>query len=772
MNSLLWRLRWFISVFLLILFLPGIFFYFKLEVDNSVDIWYDQNDPEKKIYDRFTQTFQSDESIFIVYQDSNLFTPEGLKTHHALSQALEELPETFSLRSVTDTERILTPTPDELVIVSLSEQFNENFDKLPSQLKKIKNEMVGNQLYEGNVLSKDGNLSAIMMQVPRMSTEKKGPLVEKVKNAIENIPKRSKIHLSGAPVLDSNFNKINQSDHRIFTTLSFSMLFILLIILFRRVGFAFFPLLVVVTSVTLTMAIYYLFGITMNVISNVLAPLILCIGIADSVHILTHFNFLRNKGLPASEAAKRCLKEMLLPCFLTSLTTGLGFASFISSQVVPIKHLGIFAALGIFLALLSSLTFIPAFLSRTKNHSINKKITRTGRFFSKMLLGLANFIQFHFKKILSFTLISFLISLWGIKNLTIDTTPIEFFLKSNPVRQDAEFINENFTGISNLEFMLEGPPGTFKDPLVLKAMANTQEFAHQLPRITSTLSIVEYVRELNRVFQSGESKDYRIPESKDAIAQLLLLYELGNADELFKLVTRDFSIARITIRLQTSTSSKALTTLNKINHFLKNEFNAKGISNVKINPTGISPLYIQLDEILLHSQIRSMLIALGTVFLCMFIFLKKFNLSALAMIPNILPILLTLGIMGIFGIYLDVATVMIGSIALGIAVDDTIHFLVRFQRELKNLKMNQPTLPSKDLFQKAISQSLQIVGPAIIFTSLLLMGGFIILVFGHYRPIIHFGSLTSLAMFLALISDLFILPSLLLFFRPWIKKGL
>jgi len=379
MINSLWHFRWFISLS---------FLYWHLEVDNSVDIWYDDQDEEKKTYDRFTEIFQSDESIFIVYPDPQLFSSQGLKDNLSLTKPLRDLPETFFLQSVTSTERMLSPTKEDLEILSLEDQFGKNFPIPTSQLKQIKSQMMSNRLYRGNILSKDGNLNGIIMQVARMPTEEKGPLVDKVKSILNSKPLGKRIYLSGAPVLDSNFNQISQSDHRIFTTLSFGMLFILLLFLFRRFNFAFFPLLVVVTSVTLTMAVYYLVGLTMNVISNVLAPLILCIGIADSVHILTHFNLMRNQGLSRREGAKRCLNEMFLPCFLTSLTTGLGFASFISSDVVPIKHLGGFAALGIFLALVASLTLIPAYLSLSQRDPTPLKHEKSqlfSRFFCKEL---------------------------------------------------------------------------------------------------------------------------------------------------------------------------------------------------------------------------------------------------------------------------------------------------------------------------------------------------------------------------------------------------
>jgi len=250
----------------------------------------------------------------------------------------------------------------------------------------------------------------------------------------------------------------------------------------------------------------------------------------------------------------------------------------------------------------------------------------------------------------------------------------------------------------------------------------------------------------------GDNRFYALPSSSSEVAQYLLLYELSGGEEMATLVNPDYSQARVSARSDIMTAEKGkelITTLDKV---LEDLF----VGPVKASTTGIIPIWVQTDVYLLRSQIQSFCIAALGIFLMMCVLLRSLPLGLLSMIPNLLPIVVTMGAMGWTGIRLDTATIMITSVAIGIAVDDTIHFLVRFQRELKDCGD----------YDEAIQRTLMSVGRAIVFTSIILFWGFISLTLGHFKPTIYFGFLTGMTMMVALLGDVFLLPVLLKIFRP------
>jgi len=299
---------------------------------------------------------------------------------------------------------------------------------------------------------------------------------------------------------------------------------------------------------------------------------------------------------------------------------------------------------------------------------------------------------------------------------------------------------------------VESPEEGLKDPENLRLMEGLQAWLAQQEGVSQSLSVVDSVKEMNRVMTAGEQPGlYQLPDSQAAIAQLYVLLE---AEEDFESEVQDnYSVARITTRVQMSKAHELASRLPHVDAMIAEKYSN---DDLRIHATGFVKLMGDMENYLLDSQIRSLLVAFGVIVLMLGMLLRSVRLALFSMIPNLSPILIGMGFMAAVRIPLDPGTVMIGSIALGLVVDDTVHFLVRLRRRIK----------AGDDLEDAIEHTIRVAGRPIIVTSLVLAGGFLILLVASFTPNLHFGAVTALVIMLALAADLLVLPASLLLIRP------
>jgi len=333
----------------------------------------------------------------------------------------------------------------------------------------------------------------------------------------------------------------------------------------------------------------------------------------------------------------------------------------------------------------------------------------------------------------------------------VGTNSLDYFKPGDPVRNQTQWIDSNLGGSVSLEFMVIGEgEEALKDPDLLRRMDRFQHYLTAIPGFTGIFSIVDLVKSLNQAFFEGDSLAYQIPETKTGVSQELLL--VRGSDELASLVTDDFSMARISARVAMNQSQALSEKLPEIEQKLNEIFGRETV----VQPTGIVYLMHRMENYLLTTQLRSFGIAFAVILLCMILLLRSIRLGLLAIIPNFLPILFTMACMPFFHIALDVGTVMIAGIALGLVVDDSIHFLSRMKLELQDSHTTG----------QAIEAAMLGTGRPLLFTSVILSFGFAVLTLASFNPVIHFGVLSSIVIFLALIFDLVVLPAIMGFFKP------
>ena len=588
-----------------------------------------------------------------------------------------------------------------------------------------------------------------------------------------------KYYLAGAPIFTAFYLDYIERDTAVFFPLTLLIIGIMLIIVYRNLRGVLLPIVIVMLSFYWTFGAIEAVGKKMTLVSTILFPLILVIGLAIVIHIMNqYYEEISQKLKESGSAVARYIKEgrpkslragyreerlqiirntishVFMPCFWTSATTALGFGSLAVSKVVPVAETGMFAAWGVMATFFIAITLTPIFLAIMP---IQKKVV--GRNFEKTLLGrllehIASFNAKHALAVVIASAVLLIVSIYLMTMLIAETNLREYFKESSPIRVAHKFMEERLSGVTSIEFSVDAKDaGRLYEPEVERAISEFQKHLESYPVITKTFSMADTVKMMNKAMHEGREEFYTVPDTRQAIAQYLLLYEQGRA--LTSLVDTKYSYTFVSARLHNMGSDKIRRLISDIESEIPNIFCDL---NIDVQPAGSIWLAILLEKYIVDGQIESFALAMVVISIFMFLFLRSWRLGAIAIMPNLLPILMTMGFMGLVGIPINMATCMVPSIAIGIAVDDTIHFLNRYRRERK--------LVDSDV--EATRRVMVTTGQAMILTSIVLFAGFAILLLSSFNPNIHFGALTALTMATALIGDLLLLPCLIILFG---KKG-
>ena len=377
-------------------------------------------------------------------------------------------------------------------------------------------------------------------------------------------------------------------------------------------------------------------------------------------------------------------------------------------------------------------------------------------FRSKLLDACIRAVQSRPKTVLLISLLFTVAALIGLPMLQVETNLIEYFKTDSDVRRSYNFLEKNVSGANAFEFFIEGQsPDSVIEPAVLRAIEATQRELETFPFVTVTQSLADLVKMMNRSMHGGDEAFYRIPDTRAEIAQYLMLVSMGDdRGGLDEFTDLNYSYTRISARMTTVGSNSLRGMIERVKDFAAKTFPA----GIAAAPTGASVLYVDMERELVHGQLKSFTLAIVIIIFCVALLFGSARVGLYSIYPNVLPILMTLGLMGLVGIPINLATCMIPSIAIGIAVDDTIHFFSRFRREYND--RGRQNLP------EALAHSLRTTGRAMYITSAVLFCGFMVLLVSNFVPNLYFGVFTALTMIWALAADLLTVPAMLMVLRP------
>ncbi len=734
-------------------FLSAVAFWFALSVhfDSSIEIWFLEDAPDLVSYREFLDRFQGDEVTAVGIFADDVFDPKVLAVIDRITAGAEEAPFAKRVRSLTNVD-VFSSEEGGIDIAPLMEELPQTAE----QAAKVRKRALANPLLRGNLVSDDGKVATVIVELDHEGATVDGKIAQTtvIRRLCEKEAQSGlKILLTGTPVFDDAFFRYSERDSKLFGPIMVLAVLLTSFIVFRRWSAVMIPFSVVVLASLWNFGVMGFFDLRVNVLTGALIPLLLAVGIADSIHVLADYYQELARGVPRECAVEISVAQLLLPCFFTSSTTAAGMLSLLVSNLKPVREFGYLAAFGVTVAFALSVTLVPVLLDMMKapdqEYLERQKEGHLRRLFQ--WLGRPTKRRAWAVIVVTALLVvgSFLVLPW----LEVGANPMNYFKKNDPVRVHTEEFDKAFGGSASIEVLFKTPNQQFKEPDFLTRLDRLEreleaEYHESIPRV---LSAVDSLKEMNRVFHDGDEKFYRVPKTRPLAAQFYLLLE--GEDDFDEMIQDDYKIGRMTVRVNMSASERVSKDFPLIEKKLEETFPEK---DIEVSVTGFIKLMNEMEKYLLQSQQRSFLIAFLVVTAMMAMLLTSVRLGLFSLIPNLIPILLGLAFMAVLGIPLDPGTVMIGSIALGLVVDDTVHFLTRLKRNIR----------AGGTLEDAMEQSMHQTGRPIVITSVVLAIGFSILLLASFTPNIYFGLVSAIIVLLAVVADLVILPAALVIIRP------
>jgi predicted RND superfamily exporter protein len=484
-----------------------------------------------------------------------------------------------------------------------------------------------------------------------------------------------------------------------------------------------------------------------------LTPLVVVLAIADDVHIVQHFDHeLRLTG-DKKQAFISSITHLFPPLLGASGTTALGMLSLATSNVVAVRTFGIGAGVGVMVDFLISLLLVPALLTAVRPDPAPPP---QERWLLVPLQRAGRFAYAHAQLVVVVVAVVTVASLAGATRIRVDTNHINFFSKNHPLSQSADIIDRQLSGIYSFNILLEGPPESLKTPDALSRIEALSRGLEQLPYVQKVASVASYVKRVNQQLTGGSANEYRIPSSAEAIAQELFVFGLSEEGriELSRVVASDFSRAQVNVKLASMSSDLVFEQIFQAERLAGAAFAG---SDIVPTVTGSGRIFSTLDHYLVTSQVSSFGTAFLTVFGVIFVVFRSARFGVLGIVANVFPVLVVLGIMGWLDISLNVATVMVASVTLGIVDDDTIHFIGRYRREVA----------AGAATEAAVEVAAMHEGRAALTTTIINSLSYTVLMVSDYRPTAWFGSLLATTMLLAFLAEVFVVPAVIRLFPQY-----
>ena len=658
-------------------------------------------------------------------------------------------------------------------------EVGELLDPWPSEadLPALKAKVLSDTFLVGQVIGKEARHSVILVRSQFMSE----PDSIKVNREIERIAATydsPDFHtmVTGMPALNDGLNTLMMSDLGKMLGLSVILMIIVLTWMFRHVVGVVVPLMVVGMSAINTFGVMALVGAPVTMLSNILPAFLFCVGLGDSIHLISVYRDARNKGVDNEAAVIQAVGTTGLPVFYTSLTTMVGLASFQFASLGAIQDMGVAGAFGVFMAFVHSMVLLPIALTFVKKSRFGLRgdggHDRLDTFLAwcSSRSGIAGdtgvgpapagFAGRRNRTLVVGALLIIIAGL-GVAQLRVWHNPLSWIPEGEPTRENILTMDSEIGGTNNLQLLIDAPKGEgIGNKPLLDGLEKLQQhiMAYQDPEvgqvIGNSVSMVEVVKETNRALRGGDPAHYVIPDTEQGVDNAVQMFEFSGADQLRRLATNDLSRSQMTLRIKWMEAMSYVPLTQHVAEGIK-KYVPEG---ARVQPTGSVYTLVTTVGSIIGDLLRSFGVALGIITLIMMFLLRSLKLGLIAMVPNLMPICFVLGLMGFTNIPIDMNNLLIASIAIGIAVDDTIHFLHHFRIHLD----------AHGNVEKAIAASMRHSGRAMASTTVILMVGFFAYMAASMENIVRFGLLVGLTALMALLIDLIIAPALLRLFyaRP------
>ena len=740
------RGRWYVLAAVAAVTVLAAVAYSHLRVENNLEAWFSPHNPDFIRYREFRDRFQTDETIFVVVNAPDVFTADVLGRIDRISRALEKLPGVTRVQSLTNIEDI-TGTTDGIRIDPLVSAGDGHDARA---LVALRQRVLADPFFPGTIVSRDGRTTVIVVEVGRATAAGAAALVDTTAALIErNAAPDTTFHIAGWLPVNVLMDRLTQLDVERGFPITMGMLALCLGVILRSVRAVLIINLAVLLAIQWTMGTFVAFGYQGTALTvSALPGIMLALTVAIAVHVVARFYEERVTTPDPLQAMRRALPALLLPTFVTCATTAAGLESLLVAYVLPVRHLGIFSGIGMLYTFVICITVVPimlvAFPPARRAHP-NPGLER-------LLIAVADFDARHYRGIVVTCGVLAVIALVGLAELRPQGTNLHYLPDDSAPVRAMRFIEDHFGGASTLEVAVSGDPDVVKDPVTARTVVAVQELLASYPETTATIAYTDLLKRMNRALHDGDPAFYRLPETARGIAQELLLYETSGGADLPQLVNiNGYDMARVR---GFTTSFMSMEDNERLFREIATRLAAlapAGGPPLSLEITGDWPLWLRMNLSLMDTMVNSFFSSLIVIGLLLIWLVRSWRLGLVALIPNVLPVLLSMGTLGWMGVELDFATVMMAGIALGIAIDDTVHYLARYREELA----------IDDDPARAMRRCHATVGKGNVTACLVLFLGMGSMVTSNFPPHRTFGVIIAITMAVAMVADLILLPSLL-----------
>ena len=685
--------------------------------------------PETVQYNNFKKIFGSDEIIRVVIKAKNIFDPATFRKIEHLSD---------SATQIKGVHRVIS-LPEIKKTVDISGKWTvAEFDR---KLAPV-------DLFQRNLISPDQKTT--VLTVILSDTADREQVIQAFVKLIGQSPRELTLYQIGMPLVSKAMVTLTEKDFMRLLPITIIIIALILMCLLRTLAFLLLPLTCVLTALIWTFGFMALIEIPLSMLTIIVPVFIVAVGTAYCLHIVSEYQFCSQRAQNSAAAVMETFNRMAFPSTLAVTTTIFGLGSLFLNRIAAIQEFALFACFGMLSFLIIAFTFFPAALTIFPIPPKNKDRAHTqARVLDRFLEWIVKLNLDHQK--ISLPLIGLLIvfCIIGFFLIRVETNPIGFFKEDLPVSRHFHDIYQHLSGSFPMNVTVTGPQeGFFETPEHLAMIAKFQAYLVTLPGVDKTVSVADYMKLVNYASNQYNPQNYAIPKEPFLVRMVLNNFRiLLGEDILQRFMKNDFSQANILLFTHLTSSREFLQTRQKIFNHAKSQLSKDMIIDV----TGFGVVISASSHLLTNGQVKSLALTIAIVFIIMFILFLSSKVALITIVPNLFPIIINFGIMGWLGIKLSMFTSLIASIAIGLAVDDTIHYMVRYNREFK-----------KDLDDKrALRETLHHIGRPIIFTTITICAGFAVLTLSSFKPTAIFGFMMMITMLSALVGDLILLPSLL-----------
>jgi len=691
------------------------------------------------------QIFGGSELVVISIAAENIFAQSTLQKIQAMTREIEQLDFVERVISLTNAQDV-QGTPDGFEVRNIMDQLPTT----PAAIAAVRERIRTNNLLNGNIASTDFRKAAIIVLLS-LSEEKNDD--EVIYQALSRIRDRyanpETILFAGLPITRRAVATTMTGDMKVLFPYGMVLMIVFLVISFRSWSGVFLPLLVMIIVIVDTLGLMAIMKIKFTFVGLMIPVMTIAVTSSYSIHLVTHYLNIAGSDLEKRLAIQQTIRTLLTPVFLSAATTLVGFLSLQTHVLPPAREVGLLVSVGIVLSFFLSVSVVPAALMLLPV-PVRTAIRGRDSLFERGMTRWGNFFVSHYRKFLIASVGLVLILASGIFKLRVDTNPIYFWRKDSEIRRSNALIDHDFGGSSQIAILAKG---NLTNPQFLSKMDSLGAYLLTFPGVNRVNSIVDQLMLMNKAFHSDSAAYYAIPPDSAAVAQYLLLFTLsGDARDLDRFVDYDYQQGQILARVSEGGSTDAFRMYQQIKQQIALRF---GTANFPV-VTGMTAFVGVLADMVVRGQIRSLAISIVLVGLVTGLIFRSFLGGLIAIVPLSGAVLIIFGLMGYLSIPLDMATVMLSSIMIGVGVDYTVHFIHRLRQEMHH-RANLP---------QAIRMTLRLSGRGILYNGISVMVGFMVLLVSGFLPIYFFGFLIVISIGTCLLGALTIIPSLILVIRP------